>query len=376
MLLEQSQANDQGVELGWHGRLASAARRRARRAWRTMAVAGACPRPIEAALDWLLSQATSQGMPRVPGGPADFRLTRLCLATVSVLGQHQLARDWQARLSDWPAQEGEELDRADHERASPLVEFARQTAHDYLRGDRAEAETAWARLVRMQKPSGAIPCGWHGAAWRSESVLATKYFLDASVLQARLAFDADASAGLPDEIAPEDGRLQAVVSGLFPLADRASRVVDVGCGSGRFLKRLAARFPELAWTGVDPCPSLLDALPAGIARRSGGLPSIPADDGEFDGAVAVESLEHALTPAAAVAELCRVVRPGGRVLIVDKHLAWQPLSEHERWERWFQPHEVLEWLGRHCDRVAAWPVAHGEHSTPSGLFWCWSGRRA
>jgi malonyl-CoA O-methyltransferase len=299
-------------------------------------------------------------------------LTGLCLPTLATLGQRSLVDGWRESLRDSdrsPAIDGRGL-----EQNSPLVAYARETAHDYLAGDRAAAERAFERLIRLQQSCGAIPAGWHGQAFRTPSVLATKYFLDAAVLRARLAF-AD-GAGLPEQILAGDGRLQGVASGLQPLADRPAQVADVGCGSGRFLAHLAGRFPGFRWTGIDPSAQLLSALPAGIGRRSGGLPDLPATDGEFDGAFAVESLEHSLTPAAAVAELCRIVRPGGRVVIVDKHSAWQALSGHEPWERWFEPHEVLEWLSRHCDRVAAWPVGHGENQDPSGLFWCWSGRRA
>jgi len=373
MLLEDPRANDQGISLGWQGRLASAVRRRARRVWRSVAP-GACHWPIESALEWLLSRTTPGGICDAAGLP-DPVLSRACLPTLTILGQRSLLARWSPWLREAELQTVQDAAApAGEEWESPVAEFARQTVRDYLCGDRAAGDRGWSRLVRLQKPSGGIPLSWHGAGWRRESVLATKYFLDAAVLQARLAFERGAGT-LPSEIAEDDGRLGAVISGMAPLASGPAHVADIGCGSGRFLKRLAGQFPAMTWTGIDPSPAMLEQLPEGMGRRSGGLPSIPADDGAFDGVLAVEALEHSLVPEAAVAELCRVVRPGGRVVIIDKHSAWQPLSECEPWERWFEPHEVLSWLGAHCDRVAAWPVGHGAQQSPSGLFWCWSGRR-
>lgn len=113
---------------------------------------------------------------------------------------------------------------------------------------------------------------------------------------------------------------------------------------------------------------MLACLPEDIAAREGSLLRIPAADGEFDGALAVESLEHALLPERAVAELCRVVRPGGRVLIIDKNLAKQPLSEYDPWERWFTPEELRGWLSRACDAVSVRPVSHLEGRPGHDLF--------
>jgi ubiquinone/menaquinone biosynthesis C-methylase UbiE len=102
---------------------------------------------------------------------------------------------------------------------------------------------------------------------------------------------------------------------------------------------------------------------------------LPAADGEFDGAFAVESLEHSLLPQHAVRELCRVVRPGGRVLIIDKQRSKQPLSEHQPWEQWFAPNDIAAWLAEACDDVSVAEIPHGRHVRPTGLFLCWQGRR-
>ena len=59
------------------------------------------------------------------------------------------------------------------------------------------------------------------------------------------------------------------------------------------------------------------------------------DNWRFDAAYATESLEHTVEIDVAVAELCRVVKPGGRIAVIDKNAAkWGELQTPE-WERWF-----------------------------------------
>ena len=120
---------------------------------------------------------------------------------------------------------------------------------------------------------------------------------------------------------------------------------------------------------------MLARLPGGVSALEGSLLQIPAADGQFDGSLAVESLEHALLPKQAVAELCRIVRPGGRVLIIDKHRKRQPLSQHDPWEQWFSPGQLAAWLGRWCDEVIVEPVSHDEDLGGTDLFLAASGRR-
>lgn len=247
-------------------------------------------------------------------------------------------------------------------------------------GQRGRGDRAMACLARRQRASGGFPGSWgRGAAYypRSESAWAAVHFLAASLDQVRAAFAPDAYRAT-DAFGPFDGRLAAVrrwAAGLKVEPGRRLRIADVGCGDGRYLAELAAHLPHIAWTGIDLSTEPLSHLAREVAVTCGSLLGIPLADGHFDAVYAVEALEHALLPERAVDELCRVVRGGGSVMVIDKNAAYQPLSHHQPWEQWFRPEQVCRWLTRHCDEVSVEPIALDDGRTPQGLFLCWRGRR-
>jgi len=107
-------------------------------------------------------------------------------------------------------------------------------------------------------------------------------------------------------------KLEAVRAWLDRLP-RSTRVLDVGCGEGILVEEYAGR---LAIEGVDPNYSS-DRV------RTGSLTSLPYRDGSFDRALCLDVLEH-LTfdeQPRALAELRRVLRPGGEVLVSVPNLA-------------------------------------------------------
>lgn len=252
--------------------------------------------------------------------------------------------------------------------------LARLASAWYRAGERTLGDRAVAALVRRQRADGSFPAYWgrgHQDDGRPAPAASIAY-LTAVRRQVAAAF-VDPGSILPSEIPALDGRWLAVDRFRAALPDTAC-VADVGCGTGRFLVPLLARYPAGRWIGVDAQSECLDVLPAAIERRRGEILQIPAAAGELDAVLCVEVLEHALLPERAVAELCRVVRAGGRILIIDKDRACQPLSRHEPWERWFSAAEVASWLGRYCDDVETTAVEHAG-SGPKPLFWCWTATR-
>ncbi len=84
--------------------------------------------------------------------------------------------------------------------------------------------------------------------------------------------------------------------------------------------------------GLDIPEAMLAFVPKGIRTRAGSMTELPFDDTFFDGAYATESLEHTVEIKKAVSGICRVVKLGGRAVIIDKNAEqWDKLATPE-WE--------------------------------------------
>lgn len=239
----------------------------------------------------------------------------------------------------------------------------------YKLGERERADLALAYVERRQQSDGGFPAaldGWLLPWSRLRDTWAAKYYLDAALHRVHAAFDARWQE-LPATIDPSEGRVEAVRRWMATLPAAAS-IADAGCGKGRFLRHLLREFPAAKFTGIDISAAMLSILPAGVAARRGSILRTGAADGEFDGVMAVETLEHSLVPERAIAELCRIVRPGGRILIVDKDLRKQPLSEHDPWERWVTAEQLTGWLAPYCCEIQVHHVAHREGRPGHDLF--------
>lgn len=96
--------------------------------------------------------------------------------------------------------------------------------------------------------------------------------------------------------------------------------LDAACGTGRQTRALTARGHRTV--GVDQSPQMLDKARAhapDAAYRLGDLERLPLDDDTVDLAVCSLALTHFADLRPPVAELARVVRPGGRIVISDLH---------------------------------------------------------
>lgn len=126
----------------------------------------------------------------------------------------------------------------------------------------------------------------------------------------------DAYAGRAD-VKTEDRFLAALG------AAATGRVLDVACGPGVVACAVAKTAAEVV--GLDATEAMLDrarrrAAEADLANatfQTGDAENLPFEDGSFDGVVTRLSLHHFADPAKAVGEMRRVLKPGGRAVIVD-----------------------------------------------------------
>jgi len=173
----------------------------------------------------------------------------------------------------------------------------------------------------------------------------------------------------PSSIDPRIYHVQLILEYFGDL--NGKRVLDVGCGKGRFARVVAERFPRSAIVAFDLAEAMLQRVPTGIGRCAGSMTALPFKRESFDCAYATESLEHAVDIDAAVGEMCRVVKPGGRVVIIDKNVEhWGRLKTPE-WEKWFGRKQLENLLAKHCRRVSSRPISYWEDVAPDGLFLAW-----
>jgi malonyl-CoA O-methyltransferase len=173
----------------------------------------------------------------------------------------------------------------------------------------------------------------------------------------------------PSTIDPRIYHVQLILEHFGDLT--AKRVLDVGCGKGRFARVLQQRNPEASLVAFDLAEAMLRHVPPGIRPCAGSMTALPFRSESFDCAYATESLEHAVNIDAAVAEMCRVVKPGGRIVIIDKNKEqWGRLKTPE-WEKWFSRGEIEGLLTNHCHTVSSRPISYWEDVAPDGLFLAW-----
>lgn len=157
-------------------------------------------------------------------------------------------------------------------------------------------------------------------------------------------------------------RPHVAATGLKPLS--GLRILDVGCGGGLVAEPLARM--GAAVTAIDPSEDTIRAArahaePQGLAidYRVARIEELAAESASFDAVSCLEVLEHVPDPAAFIATLTYVIRPGGLALLstlnrtmksyalaivaAEYVLGWVPRGTHD-WNRFITPDE----LSRHA----------------------------
>lgn len=153
------------------------------------------------------------------------------------------------------------------------------------------------------------------------------------------------------------------------------RAADIGSGKGRFARVLKDQSPGGEFVAFDLAEAMLRVVPPDIRTCCGSMTDLPFADGAFDAAYATESLEHAVDIERAVHELCRIVKPGGRIVIIDKNAEHWGKLKTPAWEKWFRRGELERLLRRDCREVSSDFISYWEDVPPDGLFLAWKAIR-
>jgi ArsR family transcriptional regulator len=159
----------------------------------------------------------------------------------------------------------------------------------------------------------------------------------------------DGAAGEWDELRTELFAPRVELLGLLGLMDPSWMVGDLGCGTGHFALAAASFVKQVI--AVDGSSAMLDVARTRLAERNnvelrqGDLASLPIADASLDLAVLNLVLPYAGDPGQVIREAARVLKPGGRVLVVDL----QPHDQVELRQRFGQ-----QWQGFSAATLRTW----------------------
>ena len=148
---------------------------------------------------------------------------------------------------------------------------------------------------------------------------------------ARMAAFLEDRAARPDQILVNT----ALRDALSPCP--GERMLEVGCGSGALCRLVAPRLlPGGELLGVDVAPEMVAAARSLAGQRAhvrfevGAGDALPAGDATYDASFGARLLLHVADPVPIVAEMARVVKPGGRVVLMDWDFETVTVSHPDR----------------------------------------------
>lgn len=135
-------------------------------------------------------------------------------------------------------------------------------------------------------------------------------------------------------------RVQAGLLARIPMDIAPKSILDIGCGTGRLLGKVAARWPSAWLIGVDPTPGMIAEARRNILGGTfhvGVAETLPIVDQSVDLVLTTVSFHHWNDQVQGLREVARVLHPGGRFLLADIILPrrWATVYPH------FRPNDPL-----------------------------------
>ncbi len=158
-----------------------------------------------------------------------------------------------------------------------------------------------------------------------------------------------------------DETLNAVTTGL--MLEGQERILDVPCGTGELSRRLLDIWPRLDIVGADISPGMLDQAKEKDERRrvswvEAPVVELPFAEDEFDCVICVNSFHYFSEPEKALSEFRRVVRPDGKLVLLDWCDDYISCKLCSLWLRWTDAAFYRTYSLRACQSFATQADLH------------------
>lgn len=183
-------------------------------------------------------------------------------------------------------------------------------------------------------------------------------------------FNAKGDELVASDLEDSDFMWQAVFKIVSRLNPLTAKILDIGSGKGKYVGKLQALGFNI--TGVEPAEKLIQDAHQLYPKAEfvkGTATEIPYADNTVDCILCIEVLEHIPNTEKAIQEMCRVLKPTGQLIIIDKNIhswhylyfvptsIWKYTKEHlNQWmypanfgfrEKYFVPDELLELIKKY-----------------------------
>ncbi len=171
-----------------------------------------------------------------------------------------------------------------------------------------------------------------------------------------------------------EATLNAVLEAVEFQGDEA--VLDVPCGTGELERRLIEKWPDLCITGVDLSTGMLaQAKAKDEANRvrwvEADVAELPLPDQSFDCVICANSFHYFRAPNEALAAMRRVLRPGGRLILVDWCDDYWTCKVCSLWLRWTDKAFYRTYSLKACVSLAEEASFQIEQGRRFRINWLW-----
>jgi len=243
----------------------------------------------------------------------------------------------------------------------------------YKLGELNKGNKAFEYAKKLQNDSG----GWYGSYGENANYFpqieiswAVKFFLDAIFYGQKTAYEQMAHIFL-EEIESGDERYSLIEKELNNASYKD--ILDLGCGKARYTKKLIEKYPEKKFTCVDLSEKVMEYIKIDLEKRIGSILNIPYENEMFDVVFATESLEHSIDIKNAIKEISRVLKPNGKVVIIDKDMLAIGKLKLAKFEQWFNVEELQMIMEKNGLATSTKRNLMYENGRRDGLFVAWIG---